>query len=156
MRNTDLYRVKQGLDKCSALVNVADINFAYTLAKIESEIIPELRVLEKARKPHSKEYEDFLKEREQLDLDYAAQNADGSYQLLNDKLLIRDPKKYSTEITALENKYKDAIALNKKNSEEFEAFLLQESKITVTKLPKACMPAQLSVEQVKLLFPVIE
>lgn len=156
MRNTDLYRVKQGIDKCSDIVNVADINFAYTLAKIESEVISELRIIEKSRKAPSAEYKEYTTERDQLMIDSGIQNPEGGYHVLDGKLLLRNPKEYAVKMNALDEKYKVEIETFKKNSEEFESFLLQECKATITKLPKGCIPAQLNVEQMRLLFSVIE
>ena len=156
MKITDLYRVKQGIDRCSSLVNVADINFAYTLAKIEAEIVAELRLVEKSRKEVPEEYKEYMTEREQLDIEYAVRQNDGTFQTLNDRLLICNPKEHAFKIAELQKKYKDIIALVKKNSEEFEVFLLQDCKAVIPTLPKGSIPAQVNVEQMKLLFPVID
>jgi len=156
MKNEDLYRVKQGIDKCSAIVNVADINFAYTMAKIDNEVINELRALEKARKDVPDDYTKYTTEREQIDIDFAVQLSGGTYQMVNNKLLISNPKEHANKISKLKEKYKEVIDIVDKNNKEFEDFLLQESKVTITKLPKGCIPAQVNVEQMKLLFSVIE
>lgn len=156
MRNTDLYRVKQGVDKCSALVNVADIEFAYSMAKIESEVVAELRCIEKCRKPAPEKYAEYLVEREQLDIDDAVTMPDGTFQTLGDRLLIKNPHEHAKKVAELDKKYKDVIDQVKKNAEEFEDYLLQDCKVQISKLAKGCIPAQLSVEQMKFIFPVIE
>lgn len=156
MLNTDLYKVKKGIDLCRDAVNVADINFAYIMAKIESEVVAELRVIEKARKQVSPEYEKYIMESEQLEVEYAVQNQDGTFAMHGNKLLIKNPKEYSVKLKSLKDRYKDEISKKEKEDKEFEEFLLKENSVIITKLPLSLIPAQLTVDQLKHLFPVIE
>jgi hypothetical protein len=156
MTNGDLYKVKQGIEKSSDLVNAADINFTMSIARIDSEIITELRIIEKGKKQPTDKYKEYLEKKQELDMKYTIQKEDGTCQTLNEQLLIRNPKQYYLELHDLEKEYKDEIDNVKKINDEFEIFLEQECKATISKVSKSCIPAIIKVEQAKLLFPVIE
>lgn len=152
----DLLNIKTGIDKLSDIVNVADINFAMTIARINNEIEREIKIIKEGRKKPSEKYQDFLKEQEELNMKYAIQKEDGTFQMLNGTMLIRNPKKYHEEYSKLKEKYKDEIKKQETIDEEFEKFLDTEIRTRITKIPKSLFPASVTVEQVKLLYPVIE
>ena len=43
MKNSDLYKVKTGITKCSDITNTSDIMFALSLARIEKQIDDEIK-----------------------------------------------------------------------------------------------------------------
>jgi hypothetical protein len=149
MTNDDLYKVKNGIAKCNDIVNVANFEFAYTMAKIEDEVTKAIILLEKARK--NDEYKEYLKEKEQLDSEHIIFNSNNTPIIINGQVMLKSPKVYYSKLDELNIKFKSAIDRNaafiNKLSEEYDG--------VITKLPKAYIPAQLTVEQVKLLYPVI-
>ncbi|MCK9429721.1 MAG: hypothetical protein M0R17_06920 [Candidatus Omnitrophica bacterium] len=156
MTNLDLYNVKTGIEKCKDIVNVANINFAISMARIYSEVLAELKILEHGIKPFSAEYKEYIKESDEITSKYAIVKEDGTYQILNDKIIVRKPLDYNKELNELNIKYKDAIQVVKDNAEEWEKILNTQTTVKISKLPKSCIPSQLTVEQITLLFPVIE
>jgi len=156
MTNLDLYNVKTGIEKCKDIVNVANINFAISMARIYSEVLAELKILEHGIKPFSAEYKEYIKESDEITSKYAIVKEDGTYQILNDKIIVRKPLEYNKELSELNIKYKDAIRVVKENAEEWEKILNTQTTVKISKLPKSCIPSQLTVEQITLLFPVIE
>jgi len=156
MTNLDLYNVKTGIEKCKDIVNVANINFAISMARIYSEVLAELKILEHGIKPFSAEYKEYIKESDEITSKYAIVKEDGTYQILNDKIIVRKPLDYNKELNELNIKYKDAIQVVKDNVEEWEKILNTQTTVKISKLPKSCIPSQLTVEQITLLFPVIE
>lgn len=155
MTNYDLYKVIEGIKKCSEITNSADLNFAYTMARIEAEVSAELKIIEKAKKPISDKYKEYLKKKQEIDIKYAIQKEDGTYQTLGDSLIIRNPKEYNKEIDILNNDYKEELDSVKNINSEFEKFLQLECTTKITQLPKSCIPTSLTVEQMTLLLPVI-
>lgn len=156
MVNRDLINVKTGIDKMSDLVNVADINFAMQIARISDQVEKELSIIRKGRKKPSEKYQEFLKEQETLNMKYAIQKEDGTFQMANGNMLIRNPKAYHEEYVILKDKYKEEIKEQEKIDEEFETFLDSPVKVNISKISKSLFPASATVEQVKLLFSVIE
>mgnify|MGYP001264990549 CR=1 FL=1 len=156
MVNRDLINVKEGIDKMSDLVNVANINFAIEIARINDYVERELNIIRKGRKKPSEKYQEFLKEQEVLNMKYAIQKEDGTLQMVNGNILIRNPKAYHEEYSILKDKYKEEIKEQEKIDKEFEEFLDSPVKTTIPKISKSLFPASVTVEQVKLLFSVIE
>lgn len=155
MTNYDLYKVREGINKCAAITNVANINFAFLMAKIESELDSEIKILEKARKPFSEGYMEYLKKKRELDGKHIIQKEDGSVLMLDGNLILKNPKEYNSELAKLNEEYSTDISGAKEIMSEFENFLQNTSNARITELPKSCIPASINVEQMKLLFPVI-
>ena len=156
MKNYELYNIAEGIRKISDIVNIADINFTMIIARIDSEVNAEIRIIEKGRKKPSDKYKEYLKEKEALDMKYAIQKEDGSLQMYEGAMLIRDPKKYRSELSKLEETYKEEIKEWKKIVDEFEEFLEKDCPKVITKINKSLLPSSLNVEQVRLLYPVID
>jgi len=154
--NNDLYKIREGIKKCANLVNVADINFTMTMARISSEVDNELKIIDKGRKEISDKYKEYLERHKEIDLKYTIQKEDGSLQLINDQLIIRDIKAYNIEISKLKLEFKEEVDKYDKIEKEFKEFLNQPCKVNISKLPKSLIPAQVNVEQMSLLFPIIE
>jgi hypothetical protein len=155
MTNRDLYSVALGVKKCSELVNIATIDFTMTMARINSEVQNELRIIEDGKKESSILYKEYLKKKDAIDIKYAIQREDGTFQTLNDSLLVRNPTEYYLEIDKLKEEYKEEINKVDSITKEFEKFLNQENTKISTKLSKRIIPAAMNVEQATLLFPVI-
>lgn len=156
MRIIDLYNIREGISKMSDIVNIADINFAMSMAKLNDEVERELRIIDKGRKKVSDKYKEFLEEQSIVNMTYCIQKEDGTFQTMNGNLLIRTPIKYNAEIKELRSKYKEEIAVQEKNDIEFEEYLEQEFKGNITKIPKSLFPATTKVEHSKLLFSIID
>lgn len=157
MTNEDLYNVRAGIAKSAEIVNVANIDFAFTMARINSEVTNEIKIIEEARKkPPEEESKKYSKELEAINLEHSVQKEDGTIQTINNNTVIRNLKEYKIKLDDFEIKYKDLLETVKKNNEEFKELLKQEVKVTITKLPKKCIPAIMNVEQMTLLFTVIE
>jgi hypothetical protein len=156
MTNRDLFNVKDGIEKMSDLVNVADINFAMTIARINDEVTKEIKIIQNGKRKPSDKHKEYLKEQQDINMKYAITKEDGTLQVANGNILIHNPKKYNEEINALELKYKDEVIEQTRLDEEFENFLDQEVKASITKIPKSLFPASAKVEHVKLLFSVIQ
>lgn len=156
LTNEDLYKIREGIQKCAQLTNVADINFAMTMARIATEVEKEIKIIELGKRKPSERYKEYLKKAKEIDIKYAVQKEDGSFHMLNNQIIIKDAKKYYIEINALREEYKVELDEAEKIQDEFTKFLDQTCKVTLTKLPKNIIPAQVTVEQLCLLYPVIE
>ena len=156
MINSDLYSIVEGIKKCKSLSNTANIDFAMTLARINAEVIAELKIIEAGKKEYSNKYKEYLKKRNEIEIKYSVQNEDGSIQMYNGYLLTKDIKKLNIEIEQLELEYKDEIELVIKIEKEFRDYLNKECKIKITKIAKSLFPLELTVEQAILLHTVIE
>lgn len=156
MIKRELYKVKEGIDKCSDLANASDINFAMTLAEIDYEVSNQLRIIDAGKKTLSDDYKAYIKEKKKLDMDYAIQKEDGSLQSIRGELLIRNPKEYYKKLEILQDKYKDEIKAVEVIQKEFETYLDNACTKEIPKLPKSLLPKEMTVEQVKLLFPIID
>lgn len=155
MKIIDLYNINNGINKLSNIANTSDINFAMSIARISNEVSKEIEIINAGRKKPSNKYKEFLKEQQIINMKYAIQKEDGTIQTLNDSMIIREPLKYNKEVDELKEKYKTEIELQEKINEEFDEYLKQEFKGTITKIPKSLLPLGLTVEQVKVLYPVI-
>lgn len=156
MTRKDLYKVLEGIEKSKNLVNIADINFTMAIARIESEIMSEIRIIEKGRKEYPEKHKEYLKKKKELDMKFALQKEDGTYQIFNGQLLVKTPNIYYSEVDKLEDEYKTTLYEVIKINKEFTNFLEGECEKTFTKINKSLFPTQLSVEQALLLFPIIE
>ena len=156
MRNIDLYNIRTAINKMSDIVNIADINFTMTIARINDDVEKEIKLIDKGRKKPTDKYKEFLEKQNTINMKYAIQKEDGTLQTVNGSVLVRNPLKYNTEIKELKEEYKEEVALQEKLDTEFEEYLDQEFKGNITKLPKSLLPASVNVEQVKLLFSVIQ
>jgi hypothetical protein len=156
MKNRDLYFVAEGIKKCHELVNIADINFTMTIARINSEVNAEIRIINDGRKKQPIKYKEYLKKKEGIDIKYAIQKEDGTFQTLNDSIIVRNPIEYYSEIEILNTEYKLELDTIKSITTEFNSFLDQPCVKNITKLPKEILPASINVEQATLLFSVIE
>lgn len=156
MIKRDLYKVKEGINKCDDLVNVSDINFAMTLAQIDYEVSTQLRVIDAGKKMLSNEYKEYLKEKKKLDLEYAIEKQDGSIQTIGNEMIIRNAGEYYSKLDVLQEKYKVDIEAVDKIQKEFEKYLDGECTNPISTLPQSLLPKEMTVEQAKLLFPIID
>lgn len=156
MTNRQLYSVMEGIQLAGELVNIGDINFVMSMAHIADEIQSEIRIIEDGKKKPSTRYKDYLKKKDQLNMKYAIQKEDGTFQIIGDSIILRDPIKYQDELATLDAEYKNDIDLEEQHETEFKIFLNQNCPKTITKIKRKLAPASMNVEQARLLFPIFE
>ena len=155
MTRKDLYRIKNGIEACAEISNETDIKFAHTLAIIYDEIMREIDIIEKSRKKSSPMYVAYKEKYNAIQLEHSIQKEDGTLQTINGEVVIKEPLRYNTRITALKEEFKDAVDAQTIIDKELDKFLDESITKEFTKIPISLFPSNVTVGIMIMLNPVI-
>lgn len=136
MKNKEIFDFRSALDELS---DIKGKTFAYAVFKNKQLLDAEIEIVNQLRKQPSQDVIDYENERQLLCIKHADKDDNGdavinynpngtqSYQ-------ISDLEKFQKEHDKISAKYKDAIDENKKDQDEFIAYLEKESEVEVKKV----------------------
>ncbi len=152
---------QQVLDLNTGLEDVSHLpgaKWAYVIARNIALLKPEMEALQKAYAADS-EYIEYDNERVKVvELHAVKENGKPQKETKNgvEQYVIDNEEKFDKAISQLQKKYEAAISSRKKQVQEFEEILKEETEINLflvdpVNLPEAITPAQLSV-----ILPIIK
>lgn len=156
MKRKDLYDLQKGINACMPLSNPNDYEFAYKLVCNIELVDGAIAGFEKLRPPLSEEYTKYAEEQTNLLNKYALKKPDGSLIVYENSVALADPNKYNEDLAPIKVKYKLAIDAQEKLQKKFDDFLDKEANIKLEIIPKKYLPKNISGNQLKGIFKLIE
>ncbi len=139
------------------LGNLKGVKFSYGVAKNLAIIKPEIESLEKASTP-TEEYMNFEKVRISMVEQFAKKDEKGVAVQENNVYIIEDGKQEEMEsaFEALKSEHKEVFDGRQKQIEEYSELLNSESTISLYKVNLADIPADISVQQMNSIMPIVD
>jgi len=158
MKNKELLELMSNLNACSDLIGV---KFAYGVARNKSMLKGLIESLDEATKP-SKEFSEYDQQRMELAKKYSQKDENGEPKTEvvdnfgNSKFVMEDEKTFNVELEKLRKKYKKALDERKKQDDDFQALLEEESKFKPYLIEEKDIPKDISAGQLSGIFEIIK
>lgn len=144
----DLY---QGLLSVS---NLTGVKFSYAVARNLSMLKDEMESLKKAISM-SKEFAEYEFKRVEL-AESCAVIEDGKPKVVNGEYEIKDEDFFKTELSKLQEAYKEAIDGRNKQLSELRELLKEEIEVDLYMIPQDIVPEAINTKQMADILPVIK
>lgn len=152
MKTQEVLKLNATLETLS---NLKGAKFAYAIAKNKEFIKTEIEALKEATKP-SEEFEKYNKARIELAENHADKDEDGKSVIEGNQYKITDMDKFNKEHDKLKEEYKEALEAHKKQQDEFNALLEEETKLELQMIKIEDIPQDITVEQMEGIKVLIE
>lgn len=139
----------------NAVGNLRGVKFAYAVIRNLNILQPEIEALQKSAEP-SKDFNIFEMARVELAKKHAKKDKNGEAVVEANQFVIENKEKFDKEFVLLRKKHKEAVANRDKQIAEYNKLLEEEVKIELFKIKMSDVPQDISTEQLKGIFEVIE
>ena len=142
----------QGLNK---LGNLKGVKFAYAVSKNITALQKEMDILDKSYEG-SERFKKFELERLELVKKFAKKNDQGGFMIKDGQYELEDEKAFNEAFENLKKENQEVVDEREKQMTEFNALMATESDITLFKIAFTDVPADISVNQMHSISPIIE
>ncbi len=151
LTNQELLNLNQALNQ---LGKMSGVRFAYAVAKNVARIKTELEALDVAFAP-SEEYKKYDDLRVKLAEEHAKKDEDGKPVSKNNQYEIDDLDSFNAALELLRVEYKESCDARDQQVKEYLELLKGESKVELYKVFIDHVPAEITVEQMYAIQPII-
>lgn len=152
MNNKKILDLYNGLMKLSGLKGV---KFNYAVAKNVGILEPEVKAFQKAIEP-SQAYQKFDEVRAELAKKHAIKNEDKTPMFVDDAYVMEDQAAFDTAFEELKGKHKEVVEERENQIKEFNELMEKETYVTLFKVKYDQIPEEITTEQMKVVYPIIE
>lgn len=152
MKNIDLFRIRQGLEKLS---DRKGVRFAYIVVKNKKILDDELEILRKSIEP-SENFSEFEQKRVELCETHAKKDENGQSILDGGNYVIETKEVFDKEMTKLREEFKDTLDERIKQQEDYEKLLQQETDVELKKIKFEELPNDITASELEQIKELIE
>jgi vacuolar-type H+-ATPase subunit I/STV1 len=149
--NQDIINLSSGLE---SVRNLSGIKFAYVVSKNANKVKSEMEAF-KDMTSQSKDFQEYEKERIELVELHAKKDEKGKSIIVGNEYEIDNQQAFDAQIKVLQEKHKEAIDARKKQVDDFNSFLKEESKLELHKIDINDCPKEITTGQMSGIFPII-
>lgn len=157
MKKSEIIELYNGL---SGVLGLVGVTFGYSVNKNLAIIKPEIEALQKALTP-SEKFLEYDAKRVEIVKKYAKKDEKQEFVLFDvggrkSFDVAGQEEAVENEVKPLKEEYKEAIELNEKQMKEYNELLDKEAKIDLYKVKLENLPKEITGEQQKSIFAIIE
>jgi len=141
--NQDVINLSSGL---VGVKNLSGIKFAYVVSKNTNKVNSEMEAF-KDMTAQSKDFQEYEKERIELVELHAKKDENGKSIIVGNEYQIDNQQAFDAQIKVLQEKHKEAIEARKKQIDDFNSFLKEESKLELHKIDVNDVPRDITAGQ---------
>ena len=151
MKNSELYEVRLGLSLMDGISGVKLGAYRAKASRVVEKLINDMETFKKS--DAWKETDKIIGE---INKKFAKKDDKGNFLISNNMYVFEDIAAREKEIEEAKEKSKAIFKEREKMADEFKAYLEQECKEEIEKIPISLLPDNIKTEVINFLWPIID